>query len=120
EDVGHGLSHVGRVVDDQHPDAIETSAVFEPHCGSCHVSPSPSLSTGLYPSATPEVWSKLTRTTRGAHAPGRGSQIGRVVNTGQIPQSEARIHVIGPISDDRAGLETAVHHSAVPHDVVHP
>ena len=39
EDVSHDLSHVARVVDDQHPDTIKARAIIEPRCGSRHVSP---------------------------------------------------------------------------------
>jgi hypothetical protein len=43
-----------------------------------------------------------------------------VVNTGQTPRSESAFNVIGPISNDRAGLGAGVHHAAVHHGVIHP
>ena len=68
EDVAHDVSHVGRVVHDQHSNVIETGGLIEPHCGTLHVSPPyVPIEVGLYrrrhaksdQKCSPGDWSKL-------------------------------------------------------------
>jgi hypothetical protein len=39
EDFSHDLAHVGCIVDDQHPDALQPRAIGEPQSGTGHLSP---------------------------------------------------------------------------------